>query len=306
MSTAKVLSQPTLRFMMQVQSGPDKGQVYQLFPPKVTVGRGNENHIVLTDPKCSRQHCTIEFTPQNVIIRDVSQRQTLLINQQPTPVSELRNNDFVKIGDTVILFRVERPLLPPDFQRPPPMPQAGASSFTVKRALFWGVPLLLILWLVAGGGGKKKKPDPLTNSQEVEKTILQDEEQAEVISRKKRFANDEEKTRYEEANRHFLEGFRDYQKGQFLRAAKSFETARAIDPHHELAERYQRLAERQRDETVVEYMLEARRYKEKGMYSRCAAALDKAMSVMTNKTDVKFKEAEALKKLCSAAVEDRY
>ena len=104
----------------------------------------------------------------------------------------------------------------------------------------------------------------------------------------------------------FGEGFRDMQKGQFVRAMGAFGTARAIDKNHPLAERYYKLAEKQRDEMIADLLLEGRRYREKSMFSKCSAAFDKALALMPNRDDPKFKNAEALKSECDLSLKNRF
>ena len=128
------------------------------------------------------------------------------------------------------------------------------------------------------------------------------------MSKNRQFKSEEERRRYEEAQAHYLMGFRDFQKGNYSRAMKSFETARAIDPNHEMAKRYYSLSARQRDEFVARHLLEGRRYKEKNMYTRCVSSLDKALKALgeTSDQDLKVKEAKALRNECDALTKERF
>jgi hypothetical protein len=320
------------KFMITVREGPDKGVAFQLLPPVVTIGRGPDNSVSLKDPRMSRSSAVIEFSPDVILIRDVSSRSNLMINGKPAPQASIRDGDVIRIGDTEMVFMVEAvalqaqpslelhppglpPTVPPGFgsvrsgpttHHPTP---AALQTQTSKRLRFYGIVgivLVAFLWLMTSSPHKKAKETALRSVEDIEKEIKGSEEFQQQIIKKRSFASDEERTRYEEAQRHYLEGFRDYQKGQWVRAMRSFETARAIDPEHELAQRYYKLSEKHRDEMVSLLMLEGRRYREKNMFSRCVAALEKVLDALPNRDDVKYKQAEALLKECQLMMDGRF
>lgn len=206
---------------------------------------------------------------------------------------------------------------PPSFDSPPlgfPPPASGPRSRSktgndngkLRFYLIVGVVLALVVWLLNSSPSEKKEEPGIRTVEEIQKDIEGSEKRQEDIAKRRTFKSEDERTRFEEANRHYLEGFRDYQKGQYTRAMRSFETARAIDPNHELARRYYRLAEKQRDEMIAMLILEGRRYKEKQMYARCSAALEKVLFAIMNKDDLKYKEAEALKNECDLMVDEKF
>jgi tetratricopeptide (TPR) repeat protein len=265
-----------------------------------------------------------------------------MVNGASATEASLKDGDVIKIGSTEMVFVVEAiplapvapvpsvsPMVPLPFEPPPqnqmpphgyqgsPHPQSRQrprstpprAANSVNRMRFYGVIAVVVLalvWLMNSTPPKKKKEDAIRTVEEIEKDIKALEEAAGKISEAQTFKSEEEKTRYEEAQKHYLEGFRDYQKGQWVRAMRSFETARAIDPNHKLALRYYNLAQKERDEMIAMLMLEGRRYKEKSMYPRCSAALEKVLDAIPNKDDLKYKQAEALKKECDLLIEKRF
>jgi tetratricopeptide (TPR) repeat protein len=118
----------------------------------------------------------------------------------------------------------------------------------------------------------------------------------------KRYSSPEEKQKYQEANRHYLEGFRDYNNGQYSRAVRSFETSLAIDPTHKLAGRYREYAMRSREEYISGQLEMGKQYHEKQMYGRCAASLEKVLVEIRDESDLRYKEAVALKRVCDSYV----
>ncbi len=334
-------AQSSLRLTLTVASGPDQGAIFQLLPPQVTIGRGPENHICLSDPRCSRAQAIIEFTPTKVTIRDLSQRNNMTVNDLSTTEQDLTNGDHIHMGDTSLIFKIEHTSPRPQTQSPvayktatmPTMPNAAGYAPTAyapptpgpgvrmgpssdqrmnpmsddqkaKKKRFYLI--ITVIGLVFGylllseKPNKHREPQGIRTVDQVEKEIKDAETRVEQQAHKRKFASIEEETRYREAQRHYLEGFRDFEKGQYSRALRSFETALAVDPKHEMADRYRVLSEKERDNAIASLMLDARRYKDKNMYSRCSSALNKVLDEIPNKQDLKYKESQALKKECDA------
>lgn len=325
MSAALAAPRTGFRFMISIRQGPDQGSTYQLLPPKVTLGRAPDNNIVLSDPKVSRAAAAIEFTPQQITITDLSTRNTLWVNGEQTAQASIKDGDAIQIGETEFVFNVEALIMAPS--APPSLQPPG--SFTTTRAPGGGfqqvrpvaqpqggnrfVFMTLVVVLLGGGAwlyfqnpAIKNKGVALRTTDAVDKEIKESEERSEEIVKKRTFANDEEKTRFEEAQKQYLVGFRDYQEGQYMRAMREFETALAIDPDNQLSRRYYKLAQKRRDETVSDLSLEGRKYKDKHMYSRCVSAFEKVMEQLTNKDDAKYKEADALRNECQLLEDERY
>ncbi len=317
------------KFVINVRSGPAAGATYQLLPPRVSIGRDPaSNNVVVNDPRVSRNAVVIEFTPEQIVALDISGKSKLSVNGVPGDRHSIKGGDVLQIGESELVFIVEAlqlpatpvqggglaPALPGNggFGAPPAGAPSGgfdsgaqpANRKTQKKG--GRGPLYLIVALVLGGiiiigsgEEKAKKLDAgLRTTSEIEKEISETEARVDAIAKKRQFRTEEEKTRYEEAQKHYLRGFRDYQKGNYPRAIGAFETAIGLDPENVLARRYYRLAQKQKDEAITNLLLEGRRYREKAMYTRCSAAIEKALVLMTNKDDLKFKEAEKIKKEC--------
>src|SRR5579871_3939005 len=65
-----------------------------------SIGRGEDNHIVLTDPLVSRHHAEVRWQETHWLIRDLGSRNGTYVNglkvDQPTP---LRRGDLIAVGD---------------------------------------------------------------------------------------------------------------------------------------------------------------------------------------------------------------
>lgn len=316
------------KFMINVRSGPAAGATYQLLPPRVSIGRDPaSNNVVVSDPRVSRNAVVIEFTPEQIVALDISGKAKLSVNGVPGDRHSIKGGDVLQVGESELVFIVEALQLPatpaqggglapalPGHGGPQSMAGPGGGFDTGMQSSGRKAqpkkggrgPLYLIVALLLGGiivigtsEEKAKKLDAgLRTTTEIEKEITETEARVDAITKKRQFRTEEEKTRYEEAQKHYLRGFRDYQKGNYSRAIGAFETAIGLDPENVLARRYYRLAQKQKDEAITNLLLEGRRYREKAMYTRCSAAIEKALVLMTNKDDLKFKEAEKIKKEC--------
>lgn len=76
------------------------GQRYELMVEKTTVGRGDDNILVIRDPSLSAHHCEILYNHPEVIVRDLGSRNGTVVggvklqNQQ----SQLKGGDTLRLG----------------------------------------------------------------------------------------------------------------------------------------------------------------------------------------------------------------
>lgn len=313
--------------MISVRAGPAAGATYQLLPPRVTIGRDPaSNSVVINDARVSRNAAIIEFQPEQITVLDVSGKGKLTVNGNHGERHSLKGGDIIRLGDSELVFVVEAmqlPAVPNALQfadagmgapqmggsadpRPAKAPRAShkkqksPATFYLVVAMIFGA----LIYVGTSEQGPKKLDSGLRSTSEIEKEMSDTDARVAAVTKKRAFKTEEEKTRYDEAQKHYIQGFRDYQKGNYSRAIISFETAMGLDPENVLARRYYRLAQKQKDEAITNLLLEGRRYREKNMYSRCSAAIDKALVLMTNKDDLKYKEAEKIKQECDLLQEN--
>ncbi len=73
----------------------------------MTIGRNEDNVIMLTDVKASRYHCVIERSGDGYRIRDLNSRNGTLVNGQPIRSERLNVGDVVVIGSTRVALATE-------------------------------------------------------------------------------------------------------------------------------------------------------------------------------------------------------
>lgn len=89
---------------LRVVGGPDNGVVFVLTSPRITMGRGEENDVILTDLKTSRKHAEISMGAGGAMINDLGSSHGLVVNGAPQKQVQLRNGDKIGLGETVIEF----------------------------------------------------------------------------------------------------------------------------------------------------------------------------------------------------------
>lgn len=81
------------------------GKRFVLDQARVRIGRGADNHIVLEGDSVSRRHAYLERRDGRWFAVDDSSTNGTYINEQQVPgETELRNNDRVKIGPTILKY----------------------------------------------------------------------------------------------------------------------------------------------------------------------------------------------------------
>ncbi|HJL17883.1 MAG TPA: GGDEF domain-containing protein [Sandaracinaceae bacterium LLY-WYZ-13_1] len=80
------------------------GKRYVLGDEPLTVGRGQENRIVLDNDSVSRRHCRVERRNSNWYVVDLDSTNGTYVNDEQVTEYQLRRGDQIKIGDTIVKF----------------------------------------------------------------------------------------------------------------------------------------------------------------------------------------------------------
>jgi len=80
------------------------GKRYVLGDEPLTVGRGQENRLVLDNDSVSRRHCRVEKRNQNWYVVDLDSTNGTYVNDEQVTEYPLRRADQIKIGDTIVKF----------------------------------------------------------------------------------------------------------------------------------------------------------------------------------------------------------
>ncbi|MHC5058281.1 MAG: FHA domain-containing protein [Planctomycetota bacterium] len=94
---------------------PDVGHYLSCFPAPplalgrdspTTIGRAEENTIVLAESTVSRRHAVVEWKDGGFVVRDAGSRNGILLNGERVEEAALRNDDQIRIGERAFTFLV--------------------------------------------------------------------------------------------------------------------------------------------------------------------------------------------------------
>jgi hypothetical protein len=169
--------------------------------------------------------------------------------------------------------------------------------------------LVLIVVLVGGyilysnTGSKKNKPSKLrthiTTMQSIQKSEEALESHTKESAHKKTVA-------YQQAQNHYLKGFRDYRNGNYSRAMEHFAAALAFYSEHDQAKRYYHLAHRKNEEFSQYHFNLGKRYYGIQNYRLCSAHFAIVIRSKRSEKDLLRQEALQFLKECDARQEGRY
>ncbi len=89
---------------LQVESGPNRGQVFDLAFGVATIGRDQTNSIQLSDPSVSRRHAELHFRDDQFVILDLQSANGVLVNGKRVHRQRLKFGDQIKLGESTLRF----------------------------------------------------------------------------------------------------------------------------------------------------------------------------------------------------------
>lgn len=141
---------------LQVLSGPEAGRRHPLDRNRVTMGRAEDQDIVVADPGASRRHGVVERQGDRWMLIDPGSANGLFLDGKRVQTAPLNEGAEIRIGGTSFRFMTLRPpsqtrtpapppasahapTLPPGPAIPPAEPAGGGSSL---------MPVLLVVGIV--------------------------------------------------------------------------------------------------------------------------------------------------------------
>jgi pSer/pThr/pTyr-binding forkhead associated (FHA) protein len=346
MTAAPILAR-TLKYRLTVSNGGIPGQSFVFDKSVVTIGRGPENDVVFAnDARMSRAHVEIRLHLGQIIVRNISQKNTLYVNGEKVEEKTLSESASIQVGETVLKLELEAepvaPLVvakaggsvvprptpstapPPSTARPiqnfsspagppPPPPQRSQSLSGPSVGGNSRVRFYLILAVILGLGlwlfssdDAAKKKETPLRSEGDVVRAIEESAQAVQEIRKKQEASGQDSLQYKSAQEHYIKGFRDYRQGQYARAMQSFQAALSFYPSHELARKYLLQSQRKFEALIDSNMAQGRKYLQKQNYRMCQSSFASVMIMVKDATKPKYREAKQLYDECSLYLEGRY
>lgn len=304
MSAAKSLNLlKSIEFLMRIESGPDAGKVYRIFPPKIEIGRDPSLQIVVTDPKASRHQCSI-IIKDDVVLKDKSSKGTTFVNGNSFSEINLKPGDIISFGNTKIQFMaksITKNTAAPKLSGAPANGIQNSEKQSSKKVfnIILGILVLLGASLFIIEDPVQKIEEQLVTRAELDQQIEDSKERQNEIKEVAKSKRKLKKRRYLfSVEKHFISGRRDLQTGHFGRAVDSFGTTMATDNNHSRAQQYSRIAKKKKTDLIDTHMRDGVQYKKKVMYDRCIAELEKAMVLINNKKTQKYRIAKTQLEEC--------
>lgn len=90
--------------VLTVLGGEKAGTSHNLEKAKTSIGRADENDLVLVDPRASRFHAEIDRAPSGYIIRDLESTNGTMVRGRRVHERLLEDGDTLTIGETEMRF----------------------------------------------------------------------------------------------------------------------------------------------------------------------------------------------------------
>src|SRR5690349_10284033 len=121
---------------------------------ELRIGRNNESDIVINDQTVSRMHATLIIKDDGYYVRDEGSANGTFINgNKISGISPLKENDILKVGNTVVPWRKHIPAKvtnkppivnqPQKTEMPPVQPRRKKKSATMIILVTGGILILL-------------------------------------------------------------------------------------------------------------------------------------------------------------------
>jgi len=92
---------------LQIVAGPDTGKILYVEDPITVLGREDDCHMVLDDPRVSNRHAIVYFAGGEFRARDLNSTNGSLINGSPLTECAISDGDDIRLGKTVIRLVVD-------------------------------------------------------------------------------------------------------------------------------------------------------------------------------------------------------
>lgn len=82
---------------LKVLEGHEKGTIYPIHKPRITIGRANSD-VIINDMLSSRIHCALEVSDQTILLRDLESTNGTFVKGAPIQTALLSNGSVFKVG----------------------------------------------------------------------------------------------------------------------------------------------------------------------------------------------------------------
>ena len=105
-------------------------KIFPLVDPVVNIGRRLENHLVIDDPRISRNHSQLRAINGRYVLFDLNSTGGSFVNGQRTNQTVLYPGDVISLAGVALIFGQDNPPVRPDLKDTSPLGDAAASDRT--------------------------------------------------------------------------------------------------------------------------------------------------------------------------------
>lgn len=286
------------RFFLKINKGHERGAVFQISSNEVLVGRDPSNHIQLkNDPKVSRHHVRFIFNNNKYTIQDITKNNFIVVNGIKAKQVELKGNEIIQIGDHVLQFVETDPKV-----------KANAKPVHVKNNSNNRLRFILIALVLGGAVFYFTTPPPAKNTSKFKIESFETESKS---SRRINSIEDtikeldkkiKESNYFTESGRNaqsiFIQGKRDFDRGNFFYARDAFVAVLSIDPSHAEARRMLRLSQQYSEDLLEKQFKDGLANKEAARFEACKSSMTNIMNLINDPENSRHREARKVYTEC--------
>jgi tetratricopeptide (TPR) repeat protein len=286
---------------LRVLKGPDQGITFVLKESSVTIGRGEDVDLMLTDIKASRTHARLEYTSGGWVMSDLGSANGIFFQGEYIRKFGVSSHEHFTLGESIMEFLTHSEstsvLMSP--MRPSQAVQQQDRALANQRMRVQSIskgpeiapkagkkkenPAKIALYLAIIGGmyffmneDKPKAAPKAAAAKKEEKENRSNRGLAAYLP--PGVSRDAARS----AEQSYWEGFREFREGHFLRAKEHFELALQVNPAHELARFYLRSAEKDIDDEIKRMISAAQKARAAGRLRESKGYYETAMRSMYN------------------------
>lgn len=292
------------RARLKVVQGPDYGAVYVVTGTKVSIGRGEDCDVVISDLKASRRHAEVSVLGAGWNVKDLGSANGILYNGKASRMAALRSSDTITLGETTLEFI--------GGEAPTQMLTAPPRTYQqIQADLAQQKKVKSIGQFGAMGGGPAaasgaKKPSPLLIVVGLGAAAMfllpAEETPKKKTSTKKESKDTRDLASYlpdmgggatgKTVDMFMKSGFREYRARNYLRAKQQFETVLQMSPGHPLATLYLDNSTKAIDDEIKTHLDRGRRDMSSGKLKAASWHFEAVMRLLErDQSNPKFIEA---------------
>lgn len=284
------------KFFVKITKGFEQGAVFQMSSNEVLIGRDPSNHIQLkNDSKISRHHVRLLYKNSKYIIQDITKNNFIIVNGIKLKQAELKNNDVLQIGDHILQYVETDPAKNAQKFNPNTPVKNNNTRYILYAIILFG----LGYYLTTPPQQKAvKKLENFETESKSERRIDSLDESIEALDKKFK-----ESMYYSEngqnANSIYIQGKRDFDRGQFFYARDAFSAVLSLEPKHAEARRMLRLSNQYADDLLERQFKDGLANKDVGRYDICISAMKNIMNMTNNPSSPRYLEAKKIATECN-------